>query len=302
MAHDQNVGATEQVGNGSDRLHQNGTLLRVAEERRFLNPLFGFLALPDLVAEVVDHRVLELIVTLTHGRHRQPLHDAIGILHTIPETTGGRVDDNPIHRHTEVLEQNIDLLGQIDVDRRRGDQRMTVSHRRRGDTFVIFLLDGAEQQILVLAGLGHRFHNLFILGRCRASPDDERHLHGTENLSHRFRRRLGAGVLIVRVDALELQDDCLGAIVFNALFRPGGRVGNHILERGQGRLGPVRRLHVPYFHSNQGVIGHIAFKGVERVTCLATDSYSGITRTNGNRFDATGVGLLFNFKCHVSLL
>jgi hypothetical protein len=48
----------------------------------------------------------------------QAFHDRIAVLHAIAQAAGGGVDDDPIHGHAQVFQQNIDLLGQVDVDGR----------------------------------------------------------------------------------------------------------------------------------------------------------------------------------------
>ncbi len=116
MTHDHDVGTRQQIGNCPDGFHQNAAFFRIAQDRRFLGGLFGFFALPDLVAQVVDDGQLEFIISLGHGRHAKPFHNRIGIFQPVAQPTGGGIDDDLLRIHSQVFQQDVDLLGKVDVD------------------------------------------------------------------------------------------------------------------------------------------------------------------------------------------
>jgi hypothetical protein len=61
--------AGHEVGHGADGFHEDAAFFRVTQGRCFVSALFGFLALPDFIAQVVDDGHLEFVVPLGHGSH-----------------------------------------------------------------------------------------------------------------------------------------------------------------------------------------------------------------------------------------
>jgi hypothetical protein len=112
----------------------------------------------------------------------------------------------------------------------------------------------------------------------------------------------GASVLPVRIDALQLEHNQFGAIVVDAFFGPGGRVGNHILERTHGGFRPVFRLHVPDFHGNSGFVGHVTFKLVKRIAVFSADGHRLRAFPQGDLLDFSRVRFLVKFEAQCYLL
>ncbi len=156
----------------------------------------GLFALPDLVGQVVDDRQLQFVVSLVEGGHAKTLHNGVAVFQSIAQPAGGGIDKDPIGGHSEVLQQDIDLFGEVDVDRRRRNDRVTITHGRGTDTLVVLVLNRSEDKRFVLAGFGDFFQDLLVLLNIRASPDDQRHIDGIGNFFDgcgRSRRHLYSG-------------------------------------------------------------------------------------------------------------
>ena len=302
MAHDKKIGTAQQICYCANGLHQDTPSFRIAKKRGIFDLLPGLLAFPDLIAEVVDHRVLEFIVSLRHGGQSQPFHNRIGIFQSVAETACGRVNNDPVHGHTQVFKKNVDLFCQVDIDGGGGDNGMPVSHCRCADSFVVLFLYRPYNKVFPLTGLCDRLENDLVFCRICASPDYQRYRDGPQNLFDCGGGRFRTSILIVGINAFQLQNDCLCAELGNTFFRPGSRICKHILELHCHRFRPVLGNDIPNFHCNDRLIRHVTFEGIERVTGFATDFDGRSSLSNGNFLDAARIGFLLHFKSHVSLL
>ena len=155
MSHDQHIGTGKQKRYGRDGFHKNSAFFRITQYGRFISGLLGFLALPDFVAQVVDDRKLQLVVALSQSRHAEAFHNGIRIFQAVAQTACGGVDDDFIHRQSQVFKQNIDLLGKVNVNGRVGYNAMAVPHGSRADTLVVFVFHRSEDQLLTHGFFGN---------------------------------------------------------------------------------------------------------------------------------------------------
>jgi len=64
MPHDKNVGSRQKITYSADGLHENSAFFSIPKGRGFLFSQFCFLAFPDFISEIVDNRILQLVITL----------------------------------------------------------------------------------------------------------------------------------------------------------------------------------------------------------------------------------------------
>jgi hypothetical protein len=102
---------------------------------------------------------------------------------------------HPIHGHAQVFQQNIDLLGQVDVDGRRTDDGVAVAHGRGADTFVVLVFHGADGQLHILAVFGNLLEHRFIFFMVGNAPDHQGDVDGTQHLFDRGGCIRGAGIV-----------------------------------------------------------------------------------------------------------
>ncbi len=116
MPHDQNVRASQQIGDGPHGFHENAPFFRITQIGFLFSRQFCFLALPHLIAQVVDDRQLKFVITLVEGGHAKSFHNRITVFHTISQSACGGINYDTIHGHAQIFKQNIDLFGQIDIN------------------------------------------------------------------------------------------------------------------------------------------------------------------------------------------
>jgi len=93
---------------------------------------------------VAQHRAGERGIPREAGK-ADPLDDGEGVFHPVAETSRQRVDEDAIGGEPEVREEEVHLLGHVDVDGGPGDHAVAVRQRRARDEPVILLLRVREE-------------------------------------------------------------------------------------------------------------------------------------------------------------
>ena len=179
---------------------------------------------------------------------------------------------------------------------------MSIAHCSSADSLVIFFFNRAYGEIFTLTFFGNFLENFFILGRSCASPQNKGYINCCKNFFYRCSSFFRTCILIIGIDAFQLQNNCLCAVFINTFFCPCSRISENVFKWLKCCRRPFRRFHIPYFHSNNGSVGYFAFKLVKRIACFSTDSEGFITFPYGDFLDSAGIGFFCNFKSHFDLL
>ena len=89
---------------------------------------FGFLGFPGLLADIADQRKLQFVIGLSQSRHFQSFHNRITIFDTVADAANRRIHNQLAIRNTQITHQDIQLLGQIDIDRAGSNHGMMVTN------------------------------------------------------------------------------------------------------------------------------------------------------------------------------
>ena len=161
---------------------------------------------------------------------------------------------------------------------------MAISHSTGADPFVVFIFHRTDGEILTLAFFRYLFKNLLVLLRIGRTPDNQRNIDGFTHLFYGCRSLFGARVISIGVGAFELENDHFSSKGVDTFFCPGHRIRNHIFEMMQGGFRPIFRFHIPYFHRDSRLIGHVTFELIERIASFTAESDRFFSFPNGNRF------------------
>ncbi len=298
MAQDQDVGASHEVGGRRDGLHHDGPALGITETGILLQRLLGLLALPYVEGDVVDKGQLQLVVAEGHGRQLDPLHDRIAVFQAVAQAACGGIDDDLVQGQAQILQQDVDLLGQIDVDGGGGHRGVAVAHDRGADALVGHVLDGTDDEVLSGAVLRDLPQHLGILVRIRRAPDDQGDIDGLVDLLHLGHRVRGADVVLVGIGAPQVETDEVRPVFLDALLGPGRGIANDVLEGLPGRLGPILGVHVPDLHGDLGLVGHLALELVKGQTGLPADLDRVVPFAQLDLLDRPGILLLDHLEAH----
>ena len=222
---------------------------------------------PRLLAEVADHRLLGHGVAHQRGQ-AQALHDRVGVLDAVAQRARVGVHEHAVERQPHVADENVELLGEIDVDGGEGDDEMAVAEGGRDDRAVVLLFAQTQRQPLALGGLGDRHEHLVVFFGHAGAVDDQGHAHGAQHRLHGGHAVLGRGVTELGVGAAQAQGDQVGAGL-DGLGRPGGRVAGDALP-GRRQLGrPHARVDVVDLDGERRAVRIDRLEAQERQRLLA---------------------------------
>ena len=206
------------------------------------------------------------------GGQAQALHDRVGVLDAVAEGARVGIHQHALERHAHVAHQDVELLGQVHVDRRLADHDVVVAQRGGDDSPVVLVFAEPEGQSLALGRLGDG-DQYFVVFVGNAGPvDDQRQATGGEHRLDRGDAGVGRRVALVGVRAAQLQGDDVGpqALGFGG---PGRGVMGRLPPRLEQRRRPVGRVDVAQLGGDRRAMGKSALEVQEGQRLFAADRH-----------------------------
>ncbi len=241
----------------------------IAQFWLFFGGKLGFLGLPYFLGYVVDYGVLKLLVVLSQSSLPDSLHNGVAVLHAVADGAGGGIDQDLVSGHAEVFQQDVKLLGEVDVDGRVCGYNVLIRYGCGAHLFVITLGNRAQHDVQARTGLCNGLENLGVFLIAGNTPDDDGNIDGFCDFLRGFSSLVSGQVLAVGVGSCKPQADYIGLVHIDALLGPFHRVADDIFEGLQCLRGPFLRLYIQDLKGQFRGIGHFPFEGVEIVPGLS---------------------------------
>jgi hypothetical protein len=148
---------------------------------------------------------------------------------------------------------------------------MLISQSGSPDFLIVFFLQGAEDEVMALAGFSDSTEDRGILLDAGGTPDDKRDGEGVRELFRESGGLLRGSIETVRVGTDQLEADSLSAELVDAQLSPGQGVLDDGLEGFKSGRRPVGGRRVPDLHSQYRPVRERAFKEIEGEAILAAD-------------------------------
>ena len=146
MAEDDQVRTGQEEADRGDRFHQDSPVPGVAQLGVVRG--LGFLGFPGFDPDVIDQGKLEFFVFLNEGGHPVALHHRIGIFEAVAQAAGGGIHQGLIFRNAQVGKEDVELLGQVDINRGGGQDPVGEADGAGPDLLIGFFLDRTQNQVL----------------------------------------------------------------------------------------------------------------------------------------------------------